>query len=56
MHSFVQKYTFVIVNMRGSRGGTGGPDPPENLSEVGSCVDVCGIGEGVQKVVFILLL
>ena len=30
-------------------GGTGGPDPPWDLSEVGSCVEVWWIGEGVQR-------
>ena len=36
--------------MRGSRGGSGGPDtPPRDLSEVGSCVDVCWVREGVQR-------
>ena len=29
-------------------GGTGGPDPPWDLSEVGSCVDIWWVGEGVQ--------
>ena len=30
-------------------GGTGGPDPPWDLSEVGSCVEVWWVGEGVQR-------
>ena len=29
-------------------GGTGGPDPPWDLSEVGSCVEAWWVGEGVQ--------
>ena len=38
--------------MPGSRGGTGGPDPPPSpwdLSEVGSCVDIWWVLEGVQR-------
>ena len=37
--------------MRGSRGGTGGPDPPPpwDLSEVGSCMEVWWVREGVQR-------
>ena len=35
---------------RGSRGGTGGPDPPPwDLSMVGSCVEAWWVGEGVQR-------
>ena len=38
--------------MRVSRGGGGGPDPPPppwDFSEVGSCVDIWWVGEGVQR-------
>ena len=34
---------------RGSRGGTGGPDPLWDLSEVGSFVEAWWVGEGVQR-------
>ena len=37
------------IQARIQRGGTGGPDPPWDLSEVGSCVEVWWIVEGVQR-------
>ena len=50
-------YHFVIV-MRGSRGGggTGGPDPPWDLSDVGSCVDVWWVGEGSKGCFHLILI
>ena len=42
-----------VLYKRGSRGGgdrgSGPPPPPWDLSEVGSCVEVWWVGEGVQR-------
>ena len=48
-------YLITCADLEG--GGTGGPDPPPpwDLSEVGSCVDVWGIGDGVQRCFYLII-
>ena len=52
-HNFFRllKQNSLETSCADSEGGTGGQDPPPplRLSEVGSCVDVLWVGEGVHR-------
>ena len=37
-------------------GGTGGQDPPWDLSEVGSCVEAWWVGKGVQLLFYLIII